>query len=232
MNPQNTEAMPGRRRWAVLFAVALAWVPSVAAAQAAGATDADVLAIGRRIYREGVLPSGQVLQGVGPAGVLLSGKAAACETCHRRSGYGSSEGPVEVRPITGPALFGSRVAPVAPGSPLGRDVAAAPGRAARGSTADVLATRLGLFAGARPRPTYAEASLSRAIREGVDLTGRAMDASMPRFGLGPDELAALTAYLKGLSVHTAPGVTENKVHFATVIQPGTDPAQRRAMLEV
>lgn len=221
------------RRWVHLLLAALSVVPCIAAAQApSGSADADALAVGQRIYREGVLPSGQPLQGAGPAGVLLSGKAAACVTCHRRSGYGSSEGPVEVRPITGHALFGSRVAPIAPGSLPARDAVVAPGAAARGSTADVLAARLGLFAGTRPRPAYDDVALSRAIREGVDVTGRTMHASMPRYALEPAALAAVTAYLKSLSVHTSPGVTEDKVHFATVIQPGTDPAHRRAMLEV
>lgn len=225
--------MTGWRSWALLVVAMLSMLPTIATAQVQDfAADADALAVGRRIYREGILPSGEPLQGVGPAGVLLSGKGAACGTCHRRSGYGSSEGPVEVRPITGPALFGSRVAPVAPGSLLPHDAAAGHAGAARGSTFDVLTARMALLKGARPRPTYADESLARAIREGVDVTGRPMHASMPRFALDPDSLAALTVYLKSLSAQTSPGVTEDKVHFATVIQPGTDTAQRRAMLEV
>jgi hypothetical protein len=59
-----------------------------------------------------------------------------------------------------------------------------------------------------------------------------MNPSMPRYALEPAALESLTAYLKTLSIHTAPGVTEDKIHFATVIQPDTDPAQRRALLEV
>lgn len=233
MSPQRPAATNDVCRWALLQLAALIVAPGIALAQAStGSTDADELAIGQRIYREGILPSGKPLLGAGPAGVLLSGTAAACVTCHRRSGYGSSEGPVEVRAITGPALFGSRVAPVAPGSLPVRDAAAATAGAARGSNADVLAARLGLFAGTRPRPAYDDIALSRAIREGVDVTGRTMHPSMPRYALDPASLAAVTAYLKSLSVQISPGVTEDKVHFATVIQPGTDPAQRRAMLEV
>ena len=224
--------MLGRRLWALLLLAAAALAPAFAAAQASGAADTDTLAVGRRIYRDGILPSGQPLQGVGPAGVVLSGKSAACETCHRRSGYGSSEGPVEVRPITGPALFGSRVAPVAPGSMPAHDSAATPGAAARTTAIDVLAARQALFAGVRARPTYGEATLARAIREGVDVNARPMHASMPRYAIEPGALSALTAYLKALSVQTSPGVTDDKVHFATVIQPGTDPAKRRAMLDV
>ena len=103
---------------------ALASLSNLAWTQTSSASDADLLAIGQRIYREGVLPSGEPLRGVGEANVTLAGEQAACATCHRRSGYGSSEGPIEVRAITGPALFGERVAPTAPGSaatPAGLD---------------------------------------------------------------------------------------------------------------
>jgi Periplasmic binding protein len=38
--------------------------------------------------------------------------------------------------------------------------------------------------------------------------------------------------LKTLSVQASPGVGEDKVHFATVIQPDVDPAQRQALIDV
>lgn len=199
--------------------------------------DTELLAIGRRIYREGLLPSGQPIQGVGPANVVLSAAQAACATCHRRSGYGSSEGPIEVRAITGSALFGERVAPVLPGSPVAPAALivqsnSSPAEAARANANALRAVRTALFAGNRPRPAYDDASLTRAIRQGVDTTGRVMNVSMPRYSLDASALEALTAYLKTLSVQTPPGVGEEKVHFATVIQPGTDPAQRSALVEV
>ena len=207
-------------------------------ALAAETHDVDPLAIGRSIYREGVLPTGQPVQGIGQARVTLAGAQAACATCHRRSGYGSSEGPIEVRPITGPALFGERVAPAAPGSPNApAAVAANPGNqsaaeAAR-ANADVLrSVRTAALAGKRQRPAYDDAALARAIGEGIDVAGRVMNAAMPRYALDAAELASLTAYLKSLSVQASPGVSEDTVHFATVIQPGTDPAQRRALVEV
>lgn len=192
---------------------------------------ADPLAIGRRIYREGILPSGQPLQGLAQAKVRLAGADAACATCHRRSGYGSSEGPIEVRSITGPALFGSPLAPPAPASATARG-GLSPAEAARINASALRAARTAAFAGTRQRPVYDEASLARAIREGIDVTGRRMNASMPRYALEPAAIESLTAYLRTLSVQTSPGVTEDTIHFATVIQPGTDPAQRRALLEV
>ena len=232
------------------LAIVVALVPTTASsagvtasAAVSSASSTDQLAVGQRIYREGVLPSGQILQGVGQAGVTLKGKDAACTTCHRRSGYGSSEGPIEVRPITGPALFGERVAPVAPGSQGVDGVPAikstesastAPSVAetARATAQALRAARAAQFAGGRQRPTYDDASLARAIRTGVDVTGRAMNAAMPRYALDAADLAALTAYLRTLSVTASPGVTDTQVHFATVIQPGATPEQRRAMIEM
>jgi hypothetical protein len=222
---------------AAFLLAALATLPNLAWPQGSGGTDADPLAIGRRIYREGILPSGQPLQGHGPANVTLAGAQAACATCHRRSGYGSSEGPIEVRSITGPALFGSPLAPTAPisaNAPAGATAQAglSPAEAARANAIALRAARTAAFAGTRQRPVYDENTLARAIREGVDVTGRSMHAAMPRYAFEPAALESLSAYLKTLSAQASPGVTEDRVHFATVIQPGTDPAQRRALLEV
>lgn len=226
----------------------MALVPTVllAANLAQAATPAttatDPIEMGRRIYREGLLPSGEPLRGVGQVGIKLAGKDAACINCHRRSGYGSSEGPIEVRPITGPALFGERVAPPVPGSlslPQAESTPASPGpersaaaMAARANAMALRAARIATVAGTRQRPVYSDESLARAIREGVDVTGRAMNATMPRFALDETALASISAYLRTLSNETSPGVTEDAVHFATVIQPGAAPAQRQALVEV
>jgi hypothetical protein len=223
-------------RLAQLLAVTLAVVCNLVWAQRAVADDADTLAIGRRIYREGVLASGKSLRGIGQADVVLSGADAACATCHRRSGYGSSEGPIEVRAITGPALFGQALALPAPRTASAPVVASiadlAPAEAARAKANALREARSAAFAGNRQRPAYDEATLARAIREGVDVTGRSMSPSMPRYALEARELEALSAYLKTLSTQASPGVSEDKVHFATVIQPGVDPAQRQALIDV
>ena len=197
----------------------------------------EMLSVGQRIYREGILPSGQPLQGRAVANVMLTGAQGACATCHRRSGYGASEGPVEVRSITAAALFGRLAAPTA----LDRAVVSGgPAVQAHLSAADVAranaqtlrAVRSEMFSGSRQRPVYDDASLGRAIRDGVDVAGHTLSPSMPRFALDADALAALTVYLKSLSAHISPGVTEDTVHFATVVQPGTDPAQRQALIDI
>ena len=236
---QRSSGGPDRtaRRLAALLLMTLAALPNLAPAQASGKPEVDPLAIGRRIYRDGILPSGQALQGLAPANVTLSGADAACSTCHRRSGYGSSEGPIEVRPITGPALFGIPLAvpgAAGPSAPAGAASTAelAPAEAARANANALRAARAAALAGNRQRPTYDDASLVRALGDGVDVSGRRMSPSMPRYALEPEALESLTAYLKTLSVQASPGVTEDKIHFATVIQPGTDAAQRSALLEV
>lgn len=162
-----------------------------AAANAALAADNA----GQRIYRDGMLPSGQPLHGTLQNGVALSGAAAACSVCHRRSGLGGGEGQRTVRPIAGRLLFTQ---------PL---------------------------SGTASRPTYTLATLGRALRDGVDPSGRALDALMPRFELDDDDVMQLAAYLQQLAPGTAPGVSGSEIHFATIVAPGVAPAQEQALLD-
>ncbi|MFA5240774.1 MAG: ABC transporter substrate-binding protein [Sulfuricella sp.] len=162
---------------------------------------------GQGIYREGLLPSGAPLRGRAQNGVELSGMDAACASCHRRSGLGGSEGRNAIRPIAGRLLF-SR--PEIGGSERER----------------------ALFRVKDPRPPYTLDSLARALREGVDPGGRALDPLMPRFALADAEVAALAAYLQGLSLDPAPGVTDSEIHFATIIAPGVAPSRVQAMRDV
>lgn len=63
---------------------------------------------GRRIYREGVLPSGENLVAMSQGVVPLPGSQAACANCHRRSAQRSVEGGRIVPSITGKALFAAQ----------------------------------------------------------------------------------------------------------------------------
>lgn len=225
---------------APLLLALLAFLPDAACAQGSSdtntRTEAEKLILGQRIYREGILPSGKPLQGVAQANVLRVGTDAACVTCHRRSGYGSSEGTLEIRSVTGPALFGKHdVRPVAPESGTNGTRRAStnnPADSASATTRALRESRIAAFYGKRQRPPYDDVSLRRAINEGVDVTGRALNVGMPRYALDADDYASLLAYLKTLSVHFSPGVTDDKFHFATVIQPGIDAAKRRALFEI
>ena len=180
---------------------------SLTADAAAHPADGASSSLGQRIYREGILPSGLPLRGQARPGVVRTGADAACAACHRRSGYGMMEGNVAIRPITGTALFQSQ--PVAAANP-----------------------RIAHQLGTTVRPAYDERTLARAIRDGVDMTGRPLGDGMPRYALDDVELKALVSYLKSLSTEPAPGVSDVDIHLATVIQPGVEPAKRQAMLDV
>jgi cytochrome c553 len=165
------------------------------------------LALGQRLYREGIGATGQPLKALGAAQTALAGKDAACATCHRRSGYGTSEGKFVIRPIIGPALLQEQTVPVQ-------------------------APRVKARVGVSQRPPYSEALLARAIRTGVDAAGKPLDAVMPRYTLSDVEMKALSGYLFALSAKPSPGVDDQEIHFATVIQPGVAPERKRAMLDV
>ena len=162
---------------------------------------------GLRIYREGLDGAGEPLKAVAAAQTLLSGKAVACAACHRRSGYGTSEGQFNIRPIAGPALFEEQ-------------------------TLSVRSPRIKAQLGTRLRPPYTEALLARAIRTGIDSSGKPLDPVMPRYLMNDDDVKSVAAYLATLSAHPSPGVDDEEIHFATVIQPGVSPAKRRAMLDI
>ncbi|HPH12823.1 MAG TPA: c-type cytochrome [Burkholderiaceae bacterium] len=162
---------------------------------------------GQRIYREGKDGAGQPLMAFAAAQTPLSGSAVACAACHRRSGYGTSEGQFNIRPITGPALFQEQTLPVR--SP-----------------------RIKAQLGTRLRPPYTEALLARAIRTGIDSSGKPLDPVMPRYPMNDDDVKSVSAYLATLSANPSPGVDDEEIHFATVIQPGVSTEKRRAMLDI
>jgi mono/diheme cytochrome c family protein len=162
------------------------------------------LQLGKRIYREGVLPSGELLTATGQGGISVRGKQAACVNCHRRSGLGSAEGGRVIRSIAGAMLYRHVEAP-APRAPQ---------------------------KGLAGRVPYTDDALVKAIREGVDSTGRTLDGLMPRYALDAEDAKLLVAYLKSLSSGPSAGVTQETVHFATIVAPGAAPEKRKAMLDV
>ena len=202
---------------AVLFAGLLASWPALSAQGrpegnealsedvAAGATDTNA---GEALYREGRLPDGSPLRGVRGIGAGVEGVAAACMTCHRPSGLGTSEGRVVVPPIVGRYLF-------------------------RSHSTNVHDLGMPHVPGYRSmREPYNAQTLARAIRDGVAPNGRSLNVLMPRFALDDAAMASLVSYLTRLGTQPVPGVGEGVLHFATVVTPDADPAQRRAMLEV
>ncbi|HEX9943472.1 MAG TPA: SCO family protein [Thermoanaerobaculia bacterium] len=175
--------------------------------------------VGQRIYRDGLLPSGRPLAATVEGGTAVGGAQLACASCHRRSGFGASEGGVYVPRVTGPALFQPRQLRRADlFRNLYQEVQPKPyGERVRDP---------------RLRPAYTPETLAVALREGRDPAGRTLDPLMPRYRLSDEEAAHLAAYLRGLSAAPSPGVDGEAIHFATVVTEGVDPGRRKAMLDV
>lgn len=173
------------------------------------ASDEAATPLGERIYLKGISGSGTPLEAAHEdGGVRTTGKEAACVSCHQHSGLGSKEGQVSIPPITGRYLFYPRAS--------GPDAADLP-----------------YVEGIRSnRAPYTDATLARAIREGLDSEGKPLQYLMPQYALNDTEMAALISYLKGLDRRRSPGVTDTVLHFATVITPDADPVKTAGMLDV
>jgi len=200
-----------RRRLRAVWLVVISWgLAFLVALDAGAATAAD--SAGEAIYLRGVLDSGAPVQATRPAtATRVKGEQAACVNCHQRSGMGTTEGNalyLTVPPVTGAYLFHARGA----------------------TSSEPVLPYLEWMHG--NRDPYTDATLARAIREGVDSNGRALGHLMPRYALGDADMASLISYLRRLGSRPSPGVTDQVLHFATIITPGTDARRREAMIEV
>ena len=179
-----------------------------AGAASAGAASVGAASVGEAIYRKGVLPAGAPLQAEREAGMRIAGATAACVNCHRRSGLGMKEGRRNIPPIAGSYLFHPRA-----GSVDDLDLPFVEGMKA-------------------DRDPYTEATLARAIRDGIGVDGKPLSYLMPHYKLDDAQMSELIAYLKKLSPGAVPGVTATVLHFATIVTPDADPLERQGALEV
>jgi hypothetical protein len=167
---------------------------------------------GEMVFQFGKLISGVPLRGDREAGVFVEGEDAACINCHRRSGLGSFAGQIKIPPIAGKYLF----------RPADEKVPdAAMPRVMIGAVLDKSSTE-----------SYTDATVARAIRQGVGRGGRKLNYLMPRFEIDDATMASLIVHLKSLSNAPVPGVFEDTLHFATIITPDADPVARQGMLDV
>ncbi|MCK7493068.1 MAG: hypothetical protein MZW92_17440 [Comamonadaceae bacterium] len=73
--------------------VFLAATSSMAALEPpADLTNAEIMRLGERMYRDGILPSGKVMVGFIRGDVEVDSSAFSCSNCHLRAGLGSVEG--------------------------------------------------------------------------------------------------------------------------------------------
>jgi len=171
--------------------------------------------VGESIYRQGVLGSGEPLEGIREVhaqggGLVTKGSDAACVNCHLHSGLGSisNDRRISIPPITGQYLYQPRNMKASDHDlPYVENVKA-------------------------DREPYTDATLARAIRDGIDSEGKPLGALMPRFAINDADMKDLIGYLKSLDRMREPGVTDTILHFATIITPDADPVKRRGMLDV
>lgn len=180
--------------------------------------DSTQIEIGRQIYELGILPNKQPLRGSRTDGLSLQGSAAACITCHRRSGMGSIEGSLNktilIPPVMGQLLFSpTRFS----GAFLDPSHHYIPNES---------------WVRALTRPAYTSKSLDRALREGIDSAGKPLAAPMLRYQLDDTAMTGLIAYLQQLSGTIAPGVTTTTLHLSTIITDEATTEETAAVLGV
>ena len=173
---------------------------------------------GRRLYFEGLSAAGEPISARTEGDIKISGAQFSCVSCHRPSGYGSSEGGIYVPPIRGGFLFqpnkGDRLRIF---KELYQEIQS------KEFWAEMRDPRL--------RPAYTNASLGKAVIEGIDPAGREMKRTMPRYDLSAADMANLTAYLKTLDEKPDPGVLPTTISFATIVTPKADPDATKTMLD-
>jgi hypothetical protein len=190
-------------------------------AEPPGTAPADELTLrqGEKMYRDGLLPSGDPMTAYINGDVTIPGNAFSCESCHLRSGIGSVEGQILSPPTNGLKLYRPYYQyPPQQNATYGR-------------------IKKGMWDGRDPvnpihRPAYTDETLAAALRGGVDPNGRPFNSAMPRYQLDDRNMATLIAYLKNLSGEVSPGVDKNytSIRFATVIAGDVPVGERKEML--
>lgn len=176
-----------------------------------GVTSEEAMRLGERMYREGILPSGEPMRARLQGDVEFDGTMFSCSSCHLRSGMGSLEGTVITQPTTGAWLYRPLV-----------------GAEMKPESQAKVPKRLD----PPPfRPAYTDALLARSMWVGKDAGGRELHWAMPRFPLARDDMAIMVHYLKNLSVEWSPGVDDTTLRFATVVSHDVSDVDRAAMVE-
>jgi hypothetical protein len=175
----------------------------------AGLPADEALKLGERMYREGVLPSGEPMMALVAEDIEVDSTMFSCQSCHLRSGRGSLEGTVITLPTCGSWLYKPLV-----------------GREMRETT------KVPEYLSPPPfREAYTDQLVGRAIWAGKDPNGREFNWVMPRYKMSTTDMEILVHYLKNLSATFSPGVDESTIRFATVVSRDVSIEDRDAMLE-
>ncbi|MEJ2618966.1 MAG: hypothetical protein P8163_01630 [Candidatus Thiodiazotropha sp.] len=158
---------------------------------------------GKLLYKKGILPNGELVKASIQGDIAVEGDQLICETCHRRSGLGSTEGQQVVPAVAGSILFEPLKLPTSkpPEPPVYREA-------------------------------YTKESLMAAVRDGIDANGQPLDPFMPRYEIDDEALEGLMAYLSTLSDVPSPGVTETTIHFATIVLSSNSEEENKALIDV
>ena len=200
----------------LLFLLLTAGLPDAKARAAdspSGLPREEIMRLGEKMYREGILPSGEPMPAFIRGDVEVDSSAFSCSSCHLRAGLGSFEGGVVTPPTTGRKLYKPYRRP-----PSLNDVQDQAGR----------------FIYAKPvleRPAYDRDTLASAMRFGKDPAGQLFNDVMPRYPLSKRDMAILLDYLELLSAEPSPGASEAEFRFATIITDDVSREDRRALLE-
>jgi len=181
----------------------------------------EVQRLGERMYREGLLPSGEPMQSYVKGDIPAPGTAFSCVSCHMISGLGSVEGGVFTPPTNGKTLFQPRDMPGA-------------GNNRRNAGMTMTSGKDKTLPAVQPlpaRPAYSQASLADVLRGGRDPSGRTLNMLMPRYNLADSDMSILISYLEQLSSDYSPGVSKEAIHFATIIVEGVPKDQVAAMMD-
>ncbi len=199
----------------VLFSLLLVGLAAASAGPAtvAGLPAEEALRLGERMYRQGVLPSGEPMIAVVQRDIEVEGTMFSCESCHLRSGLGSVEGKIITLPTNATELFKPFTSAAEEAIP------------AWGTMPQPIQWKI-------HRPAYTDETLAMAIWAGVDPNGREFNWTMPRYHLEDRDMEILVYYLRHLSAAPSPGVTASAIRFATVVAGNVARQDREAMLAV
>ena len=173
---------------------------------------ADIMRLGERMYRDGILPSGGAMPAFIRGDVEVDSSAFSCSSCHLRAGIGSFEGGVVTPPTTGKKLY----------QPYRRPPSL-------GDTADQ-AGRIIYAKTVLERPAYTRTSLAAALRFGTDPAGQTFNDVMPRYPLSDRDMSILISYLEALSAEPSPGAGSREFKFATILSEDVSQEERQSLL--